>query len=415
MLRTHIEWMKRFPLISCIFAIMLIVVSACSTQTAATNQGNQPPLKIGVSVSVSGDFASDAAFTLQGYQLWANTVNKNGGLLGRSVKLVVLHDDSSPERVKANYKQLITVDHVDLTFGPFSTLLTKAARDVTNKYGYALLEGSGGGPSVFNGDNNVFDVSLPVVNDLVTSVNFILSLPREIRPKTAAFATEDDPFTQPQVDRAKQALLEGGVTPVYYHAYPADTTKDYTPFAKAIVQTHADAVILGTLLNDLTAFMLTFKQNNYSPKILIATAGPDQGNQFVKSVGLKNTEAVMVPNGWYPQVTGFQNDQMINDYLAQYGGTIGTISSNVAEAYAVGQVLSQALNKIHRIDNQALIAVLHKDVFGSVQGPVKFDGTGQNTIALPYLLQWQAGKMIPVFPSSIAAANPEYPKPDWGA
>jgi branched-chain amino acid transport system substrate-binding protein len=392
--------------------MMLAALSACG-QAAVISQRNQAPIKIGVSVSVSGDFATDAKLTLQGYQLWADIVNKNGGLLGRPVKLVVLNDDSTPERVKANYEHLIKVDHVDLTFGPFSTLLTKAARDITHQYGYALLEGSGGGPSVFNGYDNILDVSLPVVNNLLTSVLYILSLPEDMRPKTVAFATEDDPFTQPQIDLAKQKLSAGGVTPVYYHAYPADTTKDYTPFAKAIVQTHADAVILGTLLNDLTAFMMAFKQHNYSPKILVATAGPDQGDQFVKAVGLQNTEAVMVPNGWYPQAKSYQNDQMVHDYLAQYGGTIDTMSSNVAEAYSVGQVLTQALNKIHSLDNKALINELHNDVFGSVQGPVKFDETGQNVTALPYLFQWQKGKMIPVFPASMAVASPEFPKPAW--
>lgn len=407
MFERFISRMKRFPLFSCILVMILAGLSACN-QAAISSQ---TPIKIGVSVSVSGDFADDAKFTLQGYRLWADTVNKNGGLLGRPVQFVILNDDSTPERVKANYEHLIKVDHVDLTFGPFSTLLTKAARDITHQYGYALLEGSGGGPSVFNGYNNIFDVSLPVVNNLVTSVLYILSLPADIRPKTVAFATEDDPFTQPQIDLAKQKLLAGGVTPVYYHVYPVDTTKDYRPFANAIAQTHADAVILGTLLNDLTAFIMTFKQDNYTPKILVATAGPDQGDQFVKAVGIQNTEAVMVPNGWYPQAKSFQNDLMVQDYLAKYGGTIDTISSNVPEAYSAGQVLTQAVDKIHSIDNKALINELHNDTFTSLQGPVQFDETGQNITALPYLFQWQKGKMIPVFPATIAVENPEYPKP----
>jgi len=397
--------------------MVLMGLSACE-QAAPTFQ-NSNPIKIGFSESVSGDFASDGAATRQGYQLWADSVNRNGGLLGRPVQLVIIPDNSTPEKVKANYERLITVEHVDLVVGPFSTLLTKAASDVANQHGYAMVEGSGGGPSVFNrGLNNIFDVSLPVINNLVSYVLYILSIPQDQRPKTAAYATEDDPFTQPQVDLARHMLEAGGVKTVYYHVYPADTTKDYTPFADGVIHSNAQVTILGTLLPDVTSFITTFRQHKYNPQALIATAGPDAGSDFIKAVGIKSTEGVFVPNGWYPQANNFQNAQMVQDYLAQYGGAPDAINADVAEAYSVGQVLEQAIGKLrvspgHSIDNAALISELHTDVFNTVQGPVKFDSTGQNTLALAYLFQWQNGSFIPVFPSFVASANPEYPKAQW--
>lgn len=406
------QFTVRFNVFLCIAMMVLVSLSACE-QAAPTFQ-NSTPIRIGFSESVSGDFASDGAATRQGYQLWADSVNRNGGLLGHQVQLVILPDDSTPEKVKANYLHLITVDHVDLVVGPFSTLLTKAASDVANQHGYAMVEGSGGGPSVFNrGLNNVFDVSLPVINNLVSFVLYILSLPQDERPKTAAYATEDDPFTQPQVDLARQMLEAGGVKTVYYHVYPAATTKDYTPFAEGVVRSGAQVTILGTLLPDVTAFIKTFRQRKYNPQALIATAGPDAGSDFIKEVGIKSTEGVFVPNGWYPQANNFHNAQMVQDYLAQYGGTPDAINADVAEAYSVGQVLEQAIEKIHGTDNTALIQELRSDVFNSVQGPVKFDTTGQNTLALAYLFQWQNGSLIPVFPSFVAASNPELPKAQW--
>jgi len=104
---------------------------------------------------------------------------------------------------------------------------------------------------------------------------------------------------------------------------------------------------------------------------------------------------------------------MIQEYLAQYGGTADSMSSDVPEAYSVGQVFAQAVNKIHSINNAALIKEFHNDIFQSAQGFVKFDATGHNQIALPYLFQWQKGKLIPVYPDTIAVETPEYPKPAW--
>src|SRR6266849_8681296 len=260
--------------------MILVLIVACGGQqptTTTTPSGqNTTPIKIGISLSFSDDFSADGMALEQGYQLWVDAVNKSGGLLGRKVQLDIVSDASSPDQVQTNYQPLITVHKDDLVFGPFSTLLTKPASLIANRYGYAMVEGAGGGPSVFTrGLHNVFDVSLPVTNNLATFALYILSLPQSLRPRTAAYATEDDPFTQPQVDLAKSMLDSGGVRSVYYHVYSGDTTKDYTPFADAAIHSNADVVILGTLLPDAAAFINRFNQQHYNPKALIATAGPD--------------------------------------------------------------------------------------------------------------------------------------------
>ena len=100
---------------------------------------------------------------------------------------------------------------------------------------------------------------------------------------------------------------------------------------------------------------------------------------------------------------------MVQDYIAQYGGTADQINADVAEAFSVGQVLQQAVSLKHSINNSVLITELHfGDVFNTVQGSAKFDHTGQNTAALAYLFQWQHGQFLTVYPSFAAAVNPEY-------
>lgn len=397
-------------------ALGLVVMGLAACGQPTTNTPSTP-IKIGISLSLSGDFSADGQYFQQGYQLWADDINKAGGLLGRKVQLDIVSDASDPNQVITNYNKLISVDKVDLVFGPFSTLLTKPASVTANRYGYAMLEGAGGGPSVFQqGLRNVFDVSLPVANSLINFVDYILALPASQRPQTAAYATEDDPFTQPQIDIARAKLEAGGVQTVDYQVYPAETT-DYTPIADKVIQSKAQVDVLGTLLPDVTAFIQTFRQQHYNPQALIATAGPDQGAAFLQNIGGTNVaEGVFVPNGgWYPEIQTYQNAQMVQEYIAKYGGTYDGISSDVAEAYSVGQVLQQAATKINSINNAKLITELHSgDTFKSVQGDVKFDSTGQNTAAIAYLFQWQQGNLIPVYPADVAAgAKPEFPKPNW--
>ena len=394
--------------------------TAAPTVVAATAAATLPaassgPIKIGISLSLSGDFSADGQAFQQGYQLWADNINANGGLLGRQVMLDIVSDASDPDQVQTNYQKLITVDKVDLIFGPYSTLLTKPASVVANRYGFAMVEGAGGGPSVFTqGLNNVFDVSLPVAFNLDSFTAYILSLPADKRPASVAYATEDDPFTQPQIDRAKSLLEAAGVKTASYDVYPAETT-DFNPIADKLIVANAPVVVVGTMLNDIIAMVQRFKQQHYNPQALIATAGPDQGDQFLTPVGGAATaEGLMVPNAWYPTANVPGNADMVKAFIAKFGGTADGISADVPEAYSVGQVVQQAVTQNNSLDQTKLIAALHSGAsFTTVQGPVKFDATGQNTAQAAFLFQWQAGKFIPVYPAANALAAPEFPKPNW--
>ena len=132
---------------------------------------------------------------------------------------------SSPNQVVSNYQTLFGADHVDLAFGPFSSLLTAPASSVAARYGMAFVEGAGGAPSVFDtpsnqADHNVFDVSLPVADEMIPFVNWIASLPPSERPKTAAYPMAQDPFADPPVQLAQTLLQKLGVQTVYSKGLP---------------------------------------------------------------------------------------------------------------------------------------------------------------------------------------------------
>jgi branched-chain amino acid transport system substrate-binding protein len=393
--------------------------SGGSAGSSSSSSSNQSPITIGASLSLSGDFASDGQNFQKGYTLWAADQNKAGGLMGHPVKLDIVSDASSPAQVVTNYQKLISSDHDQLVFGPFSTLLTVPASKVVNRFGYAFVEGAGGAPAAFgNGLKNIFDVSLPVIDNLVPYAKWIASLPASERPKTAAYATSDDPFTQPQIPLAQKIMQAAGIKTVYNKVFPAEVT-DYTPIATAVASSKAEAVVLGSVdVPTVSAFVHAFIQQHYNPKSFIATAGPDQGAPFVKAVGGNaNAEAIMYPNGWYPGYANAQSQNMVNEYIAKYGGTAADVGADVAEAYSVGQAVAQAVAATHSLDNSKIIAYLHSGVtLNTVQGPVKFNSLGENGAAAAFVFQWQKGNQVQVLPVGASGSKaPTYPKPNWGS
>jgi branched-chain amino acid transport system substrate-binding protein len=406
--------LKRTVFVFVVLASLLWGLSSCGRASAASQIR---PIVIGVSLSTSGDFSDDSRYFKQGYQLWADTINHRGGLLGRPVVLKILNDASTTEQVITNYQSLITVDHVDLLFAPFSSFLTKPAAKIASRYDYAFPEGAGTAPSVFAlGLKNLFCVSLPASQYLTTFANYVLTIPQRQRPMTAVYATADDAFAQPPVAQAQQMLEQGGVrtvgsAPGQQIVWQAETT-DYTPIAEKIIATHAQVVILGTTaIQDSIALTRVFKQQHYNPQMLIETSGPDQVDQFLSGVG--NPDGIFVPNSWWPDSPAVGNAQMIADYTARYHVAKASVSSDVAQAYSAAQVMQQAIEHTHSLDNRVLINQMRILTFNTVQGAVRFDSTGQNTLAIPSLFQWQGTQLLPVYPTSIAQGNPEFPKHPW--
>jgi branched-chain amino acid transport system substrate-binding protein len=402
-----------------------VLAAACtsasnSSGTTTSTDSSTGPITIGASLSETGQFQADGLAFKAGYQIWVNDVNSHGGLLGRQVKLTILNDNSSPNQVVTNYQTLFGKDHVDLAFGPFSSLLSAPASAVAASYGMAFVEGAGGAPSVFDtpsnqADQNTFDVSLPIADEMVPFVNWVLNtLPTADRPKTAAYPMAQDPFADPPVQLAQTLLSNAGIRTVYSNIFPEDG--QYKSPAQQVAAADAQLVVLGsTDVPTVQQFMQAFEQAHYTPKFFIAAAGPDQGQAFTSAVGTGNANGMMVPDGWYPGYDNPTSEQLVDEYVKQYGGPKSGVNSDVAEAYSVGQVLAQAVDATHGTDNAKIIAYLHSGVtLSSVQGPVRFDALGENGAAAAFVFQWQNGQFVQVLPTPGAGSSGLlWPKPAW--
>jgi branched-chain amino acid transport system substrate-binding protein len=392
------------------------LVAACGN--SSSSGGSKSPILIGASLSLTGDFSADGNAYDKGYKLWASNINAHGGLLGRKVKLIILNDNSSPTQVDTNYTDLITVKHVNLTFGPFSTLLTAPSAEVAHRYGYAFVEGAGGGNLVFSEKlPNVFDVSLPVANELDPFVTWIKSLPASKRPTTAGYPMANDPFATPQTQLAQSELQAAGIKTVYSKIFPEEVP-DYLPNADIVASKAPQIVVLGsTDVPTVSSFMHGFEQQHYNPKVFIADAGPDQGQAFLSAVGTANANGMMVPDAWYPGYPSASSKALVAEYVKEYGGTASDVNADVAEAYSVGEVTAQAVNATHSLTGSKIIAYLHSNVtLTSVQGAVKFNSIGENTKAIAFIFQWQNGKFVQILPSNATGSVPVlFPKPNWSS
>jgi branched-chain amino acid transport system substrate-binding protein len=384
-----------------------------STGGARSSSGSTKDLLIGVSLSLTGDFADPGKAVQRGYQVWADQVNAKGGLLGRHVKVKIVDDLSSPNQVITNYQNLISRDHVDLVFGPFSSLLTIPASQVANRYHFAFIESAGGGPKVFDQHlHNLFFVQpAPVVDQGNVFADYILSLPADQRPKTAAYPSLDDPFAKPVADSVKAKFEAAGIKTVYEGTYPAETP-DLTPIVAKVAAAHPDVVVAGTQSLDAYQQVKAMVQQHFNPKWLYMSNGANSPTEFPDKVGKKNTAGVFSSGDWFTNSTAAGSADFVKAYLGKFGGAATGIDNSSAEAYAAGQLLELIAQRTGKLDNQSIIAALHSGTWPTLLGDLSWnnDGAPQGNYEL---VQWVGGLLKPVFPKEIAQVAPVAPKPNW--
>jgi branched-chain amino acid transport system substrate-binding protein len=394
--------------------ITVLTVALALAGLAATAAGaGGGTVTIGISLSLSGDFSDSGKAAMRGYQLWASVINTHGGLQGKQVKLKIVDDTSSPTQVVTNYQNLITHDKVAFTFGPFSTLLSAPAATVANRYHYAFIEPAGGGPAVFDEKlhNVFFTQPAPVVDSADVFAHYILSLPKSIRPKTAAYPSLDDPFSSPIADRVRTLLEAGGIKTVYKTIYPSETT-DMTPIVAKYAAMKPDLVVGGTQNNDAYAQIKALIQLKYSPRFLFFSNGPNDPAEFASKVGAGNVNGIFSTGDWFPDSTAPGNRQFVAEYVKKYGGDAGSIDPTSAEAFAAGQVLQAAVAKTKSLDNGKIIDALHRGSWPTVEGVLRWNSVGEPQ-GSDLLVEWVNGKLLPVYPKSIALHAPVAPKPPW--
>ena len=393
-----------------------IILSACggssSSSSSSSGQKTSAPLKIGMSLPLTGPVADVSKSGYEGYRLWASQVNATGGLVGRKVKLDVLDDGFDPNQSASNYTRLISQDHVDLLLGTFSSLLNAPDSAIAARQGMLYVEPSGGAPTLFTrGFKNLFFAQPGTSTTLPGQfVAYIASLPAGQRPKTAAYATQDDPSASPAVAVFKQKLEALGVKTLYNQTYDPSTS-NFDTIASSIAQRSPELVLQGAVAGDGAQFVRSLQKLSFSPKVLFQVNSPADATYADAVGGKANAEGVFTALAWSPEAKYPGNAEFVAAYTKAFGHAP---SEDAANSYTAGQVVAAAVKAVGRIDQKALATWLHSHTVDTIVGPLKWDASGDPEGSL-LLAQWQSGALRIIAPKSAATtAKIVNPKPAWG-
>src|SRR4051812_43226606 len=391
--------------------LLAVLVAACGSDSggdsggAGAKQGG-PPIKIGASLPLTGEFSEPGKAAQQGYKVWESTVNAKGGLLGRKVGIVIKDDASNQNTVVSDYTSLLSRDKVDLLLGTFSSLLNIPASTVAERNRMLYVEPAGGAPEIFSrGYKMLFFAQQATANhqgDLFAK--WILGLPADQRPKTAAYPTLDDPFAIPVLEGIRAKLEPAGIKTVYANKYPADTN-NFDAIASAVKSKQPDLVVHGATFADGVGFMRALKKVNFTPRIIFETSAPSFGDQYSKGIGVDRTEGVFYAVSHTEEAQTPGNSAFVAKYKQMFGDH--PVPEDAADAFATAEVMAAAVKAVGSVDRQKqpqLADWLRSHSVDTILGPLSWQASGAPKGQF-LIGQWQDGKTEVVLPQQAATSG----------
>jgi uncharacterized protein YciI len=237
------------------------------------------PLKIGYTLSLTGGLASNGRTARLAHQLWREDVNGRGGILGRSVELVCLDDETNPNTVAALYERLLDTEKVDLVIGgygdnsvaPAMPLITERKKFFVGLMALAV-NARFGYPQYF-----VMIPTGPNPSTALTEGFFDVLARQNPKPETVAILAADAPFSLSPVQGAKDNLTRNAMRVVSETRYPLATT-DFSPYVDELKRTAPDVLFMCSYINDSAGLLKAIDKQGFEPKALGgAMIGPQNG------------------------------------------------------------------------------------------------------------------------------------------
>ena len=366
----------------------------------------QTPIKIGASMSVTGTYAKPGTYQKQGYDVCIDELNAKGGILGRKVELVIYDDQSTPATAVRLYEKLITEDKVDAVMGPYSSAVSEAVANVTEKYKKVMVAPLAATTSIFKkGRKYIFMVITPAENYL----DGLIDMAAKRGLKTVAIIHEDTLFPKASAAGTVEAAKKKGMQVVLQEAYPKGNT-DFSALLVKIKAVNPDVIAAGTYFDDAVAITRQMKELNVNPKMFGLTVGGDLPEFY--DLLKQNAEYVYGSTQWDESLPYPGQKEFLAAYKAKFKGQ--EPSYHTAAGYAGCLIYAEAVKKAGSLDADKVRDQLLKMEIKTAFGDYKVEPDGFQIAHKMVMLQWQDGRRIVVWPDDLANGKIRYPTPEWG-
>jgi branched-chain amino acid transport system substrate-binding protein len=404
----------RRPLLGGLAAATLAAAATAPHRAALAQGGGQGnELRFGALYPFSGGLALLGDESFRGLEVATEERNAAGGVLGRQIRLVK-GDAVDQNQAIGEVRRLMSVERVAAVFGTYASPLSFAATQVTELQGVPYFEmGAISDPITERGFRYVFRTcprASEFGKETVNAIPDALAGLWNVQPTAlkVAILHEDALYGQTVSGFQEQQIKARGLNQVEKLAYSARSV-DLSSVIQRLKSVAADVVLHTGYQNDIVLFYRGMREASWKPRMVI---GSGAGYSLVDTARAVGPEFEGTMNVDFTQFEVNEKmapgvKQFVEMYKKKYGSD--PRSGHSLANYFGARIYFDAVQRAGGTDKDRIrAAVLATDVAEGTTPTgwgAKFDEKGQNTRVRPFLLQWQGGKQVTVFPKEAAVAD----------
>ena len=362
-----------------------------------------PEVIVGAPNALTGVLGESGRYVVRGLTVAVEDINRAGGIKslgGAKIKLIPADTSSEdPKQAASVTRRLITQDHAVLLVGAHASAMTLSAQIEAERGGVPIITTSYADQITERGYRYTF--KLPAKSSVFATA--ALDYSRKL------FADAGHPLKRVAVFYGANAgdIGTGKAAIDYIKANPDLTLvatgsvpngiTDPTPIARPILETKPDLLVANFATTDMVLVMHALRALHIDIPVL--TAGSAISVKSIPEALGGESNGIMGTIAW----NGDLPISGVNDFVAAYLKAYSDqtfASQEAGEGYAIGQLISQALEKAASADPAKLRDTLATISAPTIMpgGPIEFDATGLNKHSIPVMVEWQDGVLHAVWP-----------------
>lgn len=409
----------------CVLSVALsVAVLAMSPARAAES------VKIGVIYPLTGNAASAGQSAKDAVNLGAEIVNAahpdlkalplgaTAGLPnlgGAKIELDEADHQGNPQVGQQQTLRLITQDHVAAMLGSYHSSVSLVATAVAERQGIPYLVADSVAQNITGRGFKWIFRTTPIASDFAKAyAGFLTDLKNAGRKidKIAIVNENTDYGTSVGasiVEAAKSANINVGAQ-IPYNANSSDVSAQVIQLKTL----QPDAVIFVSYTADTILYFRTMKNLDYLPPLIIGDDAGFSDPTFIPNAGELAQGAIN--RSAFDIGKAGSNSYIVNQlFKAKYGRDLDDTSARWMQGFFV---LADAINRAGSTEPEKIQAALQATDLKPDQlmigyNGVKFDSTGQNTLASTFLIQLQGKQYVSIWPTNLATGKLELPMNGW--